>query len=692
MRFLLSLFIFFNICMPLFAKDDDPEKSLMKGIVYTADNIEYLKAEKVVIGTGNVKVVVEDENVVLTADKVTIDLYQKMAYAEGNAALKQQDRILKGNNITFDFLTKQGFVDSAKVFVQPWSIYGKNIEKDPEDNVFINNGYMSTCPLDEPHWRITAKKMEIYPGDKIVARNVVVYIGSVPIFYWPKFSDSLKDRRGNISLVPGRTSDWGEYIFSGYRYEFKDNVKGEFKLDYRKKKGWAYGWDQRYQTNDSAGIFRVYYLDEHDKGVDPTTSRARHRFKWTHKQNFNDNLWGVMEWHELSDQDIIKDYIEREYQKYPSPDSYVYLQNKFPQYNLNLYASKQTNSFLDTVEYQPEISLYTNYINIPQTNFYYHTEGSAANLNFEKIDKDDSINRMDLYQELGYAGKIKDLSIHPYAGVRETYFSEDLQNQEEIRGALYSGVDFRMKFHKTIDCLNDFWDVDDLRIVHEPSVNYTYIHNPTVDKDSLHQFDDVDSLDKENIVRFKLESRLQTRRFRKSMSDNWNIMRHEIYVDYYPDGIKQVEAVRDISDIYQKFEFTPFDWLKFDMRTRFDPYYKHYDEAKFDMTLDAKEKGSLLFSHHYRREEDSDLLTRYKFNITDKWSAAVSTNYDFNEKRMDRQEYTIIRDLHCWMTAFTFAQEKDELKTENEFWVVFYLKAFADDAFDFSDGVKGVIK
>jgi lipopolysaccharide assembly outer membrane protein LptD (OstA) len=695
---LISFFFFIGLNQILYAENIEKteeiekmelKKSFAEGVIYEADNIEYLREQGMIIGKGNV--VIKYADITITADEVKIDIKGKKAYAEGRAFLVQGDKTFSGEHIVYDFGAGQGIIDNIEVFVHPWNIKGKKIEKKTNKEIVVTEAFMTTCDLENPHWKIAAKKIIIFFEDKIIAKNVVVYIGKVPVFYWPRYVESLKDKRGKFVFVPGNNSDWGVYLFSGYKYYFnKDNI-GVFKVDWRQKKGTAFGYDHEYKYEKAEGVVRTYYLNERDRDSHPITEKERYRIKWTHKQDFTENIWGVSEWQELSDEDIIKDYVKKEYEQDPEPESYLYLQRKFEQANINLYTNKQTNSFFDTIEYQPEINLFINKLNIGKLPLYFNSDWTATNLNKEYILSSDSTNRIDMYQELNLLKKIGIIAIKPYVGVRQTYYSQSKYDEEELRGVFYNGISLSSKAYSTMYHYSEFWDIERLRLVYQPSIEYVYNYEPTVKNSYLNQFDGIDSITKQNYIRFKFENRLQTKRLRKNGINNWDLVKHKIYFDYHPDGIEYKGGKRDISYIYDRLEISPFEWVAIDFKSKIDAYEKDWEEFKFDFNLNRKNKGKLGLGYHYRKDNNSDALVDVSVKLGKKWRAKVVNNYDFENRRMSRQQYSIFRDLHCWQTAFTYVNEKDDYTSENEFWITFYLTAFQEDVFDFSEGLKGKV-
>src|SRR3989338_2507616 len=75
-------------------------------VVCNGDMVEYFEQERKVVGTGNV--VIDYEDVKLTADKAVVYVDTKDAYCEGNVVLYQEDGIFTGERIVYNFETKKG--------------------------------------------------------------------------------------------------------------------------------------------------------------------------------------------------------------------------------------------------------------------------------------------------------------------------------------------------------------------------------------------------------------------------------------------------------------------------------------------------------------------------------------------------------------------------------------------------------
>ena len=693
MRCLSCVCVLFVLYVSALSAKNNDDRDWVQAIKYSADQIDFSKKDNKIIGEGNVKV--EHEGMVLTAEKVVINLKQKQAFAEGDVHLVKGDKEFHGENILYNFVSKEVQVNNTRMEIPPWYAFGELLHGHPEGQMEITRAFCTTCDLDNPHWRLSTKNLVIYPGDRIVAKNVVVWVGGIPIFYWPYYAHSLKDRRGKFIFVPGQGSDWGSYVLAGYRYKLGDEQEGTVRVDYRQKKGFGYGLDHEYHYKDKQGLLRVYYLNERDSSSHPIREDERFRTKWVHKQNYTDNLWSVLEWHELSDENVIKDYVKKEFENNPKPESYFYMEYSMPRSNLSLLAKKQTNEFFDTVEYKPQVTYKSSYINFGDLPLYFKTEVDLASISKKFRTVSNSTTRLDIKEEFSYSKKIGFVGVRPYVGTQQTYYNHDLQDLDEVRGTFFTGLILNTKLYKSWDYENKAWDIHGLRVVHEPIIEYRLQDEPTVSKDRLEQFDRIDALREENYVQFRIENRLQTRRFSKEGSESWNLIQHRAYVNYYLEGSAWggSSAKRDISQFFQEIKIRPYSWLTLDVDSIFDTYEKHYDVIKTDLFLNNLDKNfRFSLGHYYRRGLSNEITSSVRFRVGDKWKMIVGHNYNFNEHFMSRQEYTVLRDLHCWRVAVTYAHKKDTGGSENEFWVSFQLKAFAEDAYDFSEVLQGEIK
>ncbi|MFH1339221.1 MAG: putative LPS assembly protein LptD, partial [Candidatus Omnitrophota bacterium] len=107
------------------------------------------------------------------------------------------------------------------------------------------------------------------------------------------------------------------------------------------------------------------------------------------------------------------------------------------------------------------------------------------------------------------------VDVSPYLGLRETGYSRDKDGSPIApRTTFYTGADMSTRFFRVFNVVSDFlgMNINRLRHVITPRVQYSYVHEPTVSPSKLQTFDDIDSINGDNRFTLELENKLQTKR------------------------------------------------------------------------------------------------------------------------------------------------------------------------------------
>ncbi len=683
--FLLFLMGFLLWGMNLSAAEEEP-------IICQGDKVEYYEVEKKVVGTGNV--VIEYKDVRLTCHKVTVYNETRDAYAEGDVQLFQGNNVMGGEKVRYNFDTKKGEVLDFEGKFFPWYGRAERAEKIEEKTYIAKDGYITTCDLPKPHYRIEAKEVRIYLDDKIVMKHMVFYVGKVPLAYFPYYVYPLDDNRPRVTIIPGHSSDWGSYVLSAWRYYFNEGARGRLHIDYRERKNWAEGIDYDYITqNFGQGTARVYYTDERDKDKSGNLLKEweRYRGQLRHRWRMDKDTTATLEYHKLSDINVIKDYFYKEYEKDRAPDSYFSIIRTMPWYSLSLFSQKRVNRFFTKVERLPEIKLDVRKKRLGDTRFYYKGETALVNLNKKLANSEENsdieANRLDACNEVSYVTKLPGwfnfIGFAPYAGTRQTYYSKNLDEERKnfIRGAYYGGWNMETRIYK-IYPLEDIYagvKVNRLRHLIIPGIKYEYVHEPTHPASDLGYFDRIDSLARKNTFTLSLENKLQTKRKEESV----DLFSFLTKVDFYP---RKEEGTKDFSDIMFDLYANPSSKFSLDADSRYDPYTRDFETVNTGLTTRG-EKWSLRLGHRYLQNSSCQLTTYLTYDISPKWKIAAYERFDFKkmvsgEKKInefDEREYVLTRDLHCWLADICYKRERSK---GWEVWVIFRLKAFPEIPFE----------
>lgn len=223
-----------------------PTQSFSQSDVLKISSDNFLYQDQRILLWGNVRI--EKEGTILKASTVTAFLKDekvKSLEAIGNVEYQIEDRVYKSKKLEINF-------DESKAFV--WEIRGKSDfrEKGKKKNVFIygekavidmekNNytrvykGYVTTCDKFKPHYRFQAQYIEIFPNDKLIAYNVLMYIFEIPVMYYPVYFMSLKYPKQPLELSVSNTSKNGWIISMGFNFPLEDEDYGTVGFEWIQK-------------------------------------------------------------------------------------------------------------------------------------------------------------------------------------------------------------------------------------------------------------------------------------------------------------------------------------------------------------------------------------------------------------------------------------------------------------------------
>ena len=263
-------------------------------ISLTADYVTYerVDGEDLIIAKDGVQLKYQD--IEIKADYLKINLTTNLLLASGNVLFKQDETETYCEELSYNWKTKKIILLRLKGELTGEGIKGKiyyqgeKMENFPE-TVEITEGSFTTCELEEPHYRIVAKKMIIYPKDKIIARNISWYEGKIKIITLPYFLIFL-DRKTQLPILPkiGQSKSTGWFIKTNFNYYINEKSYGTLYINWLEKKGIGTGIAHNFEIGDknNPGETSIYFYQIKDKNTDKFTLTGNIKYK----QNFENNI------------------------------------------------------------------------------------------------------------------------------------------------------------------------------------------------------------------------------------------------------------------------------------------------------------------------------------------------------------------------------------------------------------------
>ncbi|MFZ4682382.1 MAG: LPS-assembly protein LptD [Terrimicrobiaceae bacterium] len=469
----------------------------------------------------------------------------------GNVRLYTPNEVLTGQRALFNLETKQMRALEFSGGHYPGYFHAFNLRAPSTREFRVRDAIFTTDDSSQPSFHIKSKSVRIYPDSRVIFSNSTVYVGQVPIFWFPYVFANI-DNSG-FEFLPGYDSRWGAYLLTAYNFPIGtgDSLSGKVRSDFRSEFGPALGFDakMKYGKEDrSYGTFSSYYVfDTADVSTieapgEPAETRTTNRYRVSFKQRLflTDDIYVTADVNLLSDVDFLEDFFPSEFRVDPQPDTYLSVTKWDEFYTLTLLGRWQVNDFQDTTERLPELVLDIKQHRIFGLPFFYDGENSIGSYkrtfsndpNFGQTEFPDyQATRFDTYHQISFPNQFFGwLNVNPRLGIRATYYSDSgsfldtqglteldpvtgqvqvvqgpqqtnslnaptstlVKNGSNLRTVANFGMEVSTKISKAYERVQSRWlGLDGLRHVIQPYMNYSLVSNFGDSPDKILPFDRV---------------------------------------------------------------------------------------------------------------------------------------------------------------------------------------------------------
>jgi len=635
---------------------------------------------------------------VLEADQARVDYNTGEIIASGRVRIQRDELVWAGENINYNFITRkmaavQFRAGGTGARYPAAFVGGESVGGDRSNDVYTaQNAFLTTDDVADPAIRLRAGTIRIVPRKYFVARNAVLFVGDVPMFYFPYYTQRLDGKGNHFDFVPGYRSRYGGYLLSSYNWIWSDELDGVLHADYREKRGGAGGVDANLHLGRwGEAKLKYYHLHDMDPDIDNAGFNIppdRKRFAFSYDAAPFTNLTVKSQVRYQSDERVLHNFIESEYRANPQPSTFVEINQHSDNFALDVLTQPRINEFFANVERLPEARLTGFRQQVLGGPVYYESESSAgyyrrrfAITNDIVTGADYAAARADTFHQLTLPQTFFGwLNFTPRAGGRFTYYGRatgpGATTDEIDRTVFNTGAEITFKASQTwADKTNRWLALDGLRHIIEPSVNYVYVPKPSHLPGELPQFDTelpslrllpitypdynaIDSVDSQNVMRFGLRNRLQTKRDGQIVDF--------LYWDVYTDWRLRPETAQStFADVYSDAVLRPRTWLTLESLTRYNITDGGLRLAFHNLTLQPFESWSWGVGHLYVRDDlnptptalqtgNSFLTSTFYLKLNENWGFRAQHQYEVREQWMQQQTYSIYRDLRNWTAALTF--------------------------------------
>ncbi len=657
---------------------------------------------------------------VLTAERAAWSESTMEVEADGDVRIQQGDQVWVSQHVSYNFKTRRMEARQFRTGQIPIFAAGSDLQGDMSNRVYVaRDAFLTTEDIAKPAIKIRAKRIKIVPGKRLEATDATLYYGGVPVFYFPYYVRNLGEHAGHFTATPGYRSLFGPFVLGSYTWWYNEQLDGIFHVDYRFKRGPGVGPDLNYHLGPwGNGTFLYYYTHDNDPqaselGVPIHEDRQRVWLSYDANPATNLFLKSLVRYE--SDLAVVRDFFESEYLHNPQPYTFFEANKFWDNFSLDAYAQPQLNQFLQTVERLPDVRLTGYRQQLGQSPLFYESETSAGyyrmrfaedagpfgpppGLNYEAA-RADTFHQLTLPQTFfGW------LNVTPRVGGRGTYYSEasgpGATTTEEYRGVFNTGAEVSFKASRLWpDVKSKALDLDGLRHIVVPSANYVYVPSPSEPPQELPRFDyelpslrllpveypdynAIDSIDSQNVIRWGLLNKLQTKRDGKVV----NVLTSDLYTDW---RLKPRSDQETFADLYHDFTLRPQRWLTLESLVRYEINDGKFRMAYNTATIAPNDIWSWRFGYYYLRDEPTNSPTSLgpgndvftsslTYRLNENWAFRASHYFDAKTSRLLEQSYTVYRDMRSWTAALSFFVRDQQAGRPDDYGVAFTfsLKAF----------------
>jgi lipopolysaccharide assembly outer membrane protein LptD (OstA) len=628
----------------------------------------------------------------LVADRAELNRETGECVAEGHVQVQDGRRIWSGARASYNFLTGHLTAEAFRAGQAPAFVEAARAAGEQKDGVYVlADGLFTTDDHAEPNHYVHAERVVVVAGEYVECRNAKVYLGSVPVFWWPVFRIPLQRTPNRWTATPGYRSKYGPYLLTAYEFYWNERLSGAMHFDERLRRGPGVGPDLSYRLPEfGEGTFKYYYTydqrpGEDDRGEDIDNHRQRVWFEHQARLATNATLKAMVRYQ--SDSRMVRDFFLSEYRDDSQPSTFLEFEQSWANWTLNGLYQPRVNQFQETVERLPDIKLTALRQQIGPTPFYYESDSSFAYLQREyayNLTNRYEAARADTFHQVQLPWTFFNwLNVTPKAGGRLTWYGEadgpGATTGEEARAVFNTGAEVTTKFWRTWDhATNGLFQIDGLRHVVQPSLNYVWVPDPGTPVQDLPQFDyevpstrllpinffdynSIDSIDSQNVVRVGLDQRLQTRR-RGALE---NVARWAVYTDWRIDPNEQQDT---FSDLYSDLDLRPFHWLAISSQVALDLDNGRFDSLAHWATFTPNDVWSWRVGQNYLRDgaffgdgtDGYSLLSQTLYlRLNQNWGLRMSHYYNIRDHLFQHQYYTVYRDFRSFTLSMTAGVQQD---------------------------------
>ncbi|UPT73326.1 MAG: hypothetical protein M0D55_15810 [Elusimicrobiota bacterium] len=229
---------------------------------YKADQVEFDADRQLLHLYGNV--VLDESTWTVKGKELWIDTERRRGRSAGPLLVEDGISAVYGESGEFDFAGHTGRLERTSAGHADWRIRADSVDVGQNRRLDYRGADFTSCARKPPHYHFRASRITVKPKQSMIARNVLFYLGNVPVFYLPVLYKSLSPRHWlRWKSQPGFDQRNGPFLKNTLTTEHGEHVYSKVYADYYLKQGFGYGGElHRREGEESRGALFGYTIKE----------------------------------------------------------------------------------------------------------------------------------------------------------------------------------------------------------------------------------------------------------------------------------------------------------------------------------------------------------------------------------------------------------------------------------------------
>jgi LPS-assembly protein len=626
----------------------------------TADKIETGNGSSQIEASGNVEI--KREATTLKADDVRFNRATEDIEAKGRVSIDDPEwKVKSADSIQFNMGQETGEIQNGDLFLEQGhiSMTGRRFQKFGGQSYHVDDGFFTTCLCESgpPSWKFSAEQMDLALDGVGTVKHGYFYIMDVPVFYLPYGYFPLNTERQTGFLFPklGHSSKDGFRFAQPFYWAISKSSDAtvEFDVETRARFGFIGEYRTVFERDSDFRIHSSYFNEslrqnEQDAVVDRTIAdqdipKDRWSIIGSHRYTLRSDWLTFSDIWAFSDDLFTRELVDRF--DLPGREGSDLRRSRFSASRFGLFKNwgdsfvkgewKFYQDFIQpdaiTLQRTPQLTYWGRHFS---SAFPLEFRWRADGVNYLRRESGDGL-RLDLRPEVVLPYRVGSqlygaLSVAP----RETAYHLYSPVAASDRNLSRELVELRANISTSLNRIFNFNTFGLSRIKHviEPELSYLFV--PSVNQSHIPVMDDIDRVNRRNVLTFALSNRLWGKAASGLappedssvellnsglLGDVRRMALLRLALSYDLD--KERKGGDSLSDLDVNLRFTPLTFIDVALDGGIDPGAWRISQARLAFNLndprpilrrtldpDFNRPNSIGFSYHYLRRGPNSFL------------------------------------------------------------------------------------